>query len=103
MQTMTSQTYVFRVILLLGICLNSVHTVRIDLSDQQLTTVPRTLNRDVDILVLYHNYLNILNNNSFDQYPNLVELSLKHCTIKLIQEGTFDKQVKLQLISFIHN
>ena len=103
MQTMMSQIYVFRVILLLWICLNSVHTDRIDLSDQQLTTVPRTLNLDVEILILDDNVLNILNNSSFDLYPDLDVLSLKHCSSKLIEEGTFDKQVKLQMISLIHN
>ena len=99
---MTPPTCVLRVVFLLWLCLHPVRTVRVDLSRQQLNAVPRTLNRDVEILILNHNGLRTLNNSSFDLYPDLEELSLEYCKIELIQEGTFDRKVKLQIISFSH-
>ena len=103
LKKMTPPTCVLRVALLLWLCLHPVRTVRVDLSRQQLNTVPRTITRDVKILILNHNGLRTLNNSSFDLYADLEELSLEYCKIGLIQEGTFDRQVKLQIISFSHN
>ena len=100
---MTPPTCVLRVALLLWLCLHPVRTVRVDLSRQQLNTVPRTLTRDVEILIFNHNGLRTLNNSSFDLYADLEELSLEHCKIGLIQQGTFDRQVKLQILSFSNN
>ena len=55
------------------------------------------------ILILDRNNIQILNASSFDLYPDLVELSLAYCNITLILNGTFDRQVKLQIVSFNHN
>ena len=96
---MTPPTCVLRVVLLLWLWLHPVRTVRVDLSRQQLNTVPRTLTCYVEILILNHNGLRTLNISSFDLYADLEE----YCKIGLIQEGTFDRQVKLQIISFSHN
>ena len=75
----------------------------IDLSNQQLRTVPRTLNTDVDILILKYNDLRILDASSFDLYLNLVELSVEECNITAVLDGTFDRQTKMEKVSFRRN
>ena len=100
---MTYTNCVFSAVLVLWICLNSVRTVRVDLSDQQLSTVPRISNRDVGVLILYYNDLLTLDASSLDLYPDLEELSFGSLQYWIHTGGTFDRRVKLHIVSFVYN
>ena len=101
LQTMASPMFVIFLPLLWWVSRHQIYSI--DLSNQQLRTVPRTLNTDVDILILKNNDLRILDASSFDLYPNLVELSVEEYNITAVLDGSFDRQTKMEKISFRYN
>ena len=81
-----------------GVLVSILHLLRafkVDMSGQELTTVPQTIDPTVDRLILSNNQLITLDVGSFKRYVNLLELNMNNCEIKFIYEGTFLMQVKL--------
>ena len=81
-----------------GVLVSILHLLRdfkVDMSGQELTTVPQTIDITVDRLILSNNQLITLDVGSFKRYVNLLELNMNNCEIKFIYEGTFLMQVKL--------
>ena len=64
------------------------YAVTVDVSNQNLKTVPKTIDTSVTNLVLKKNSLIELNSSTFDIFMELCKLNLDHCGINYIFEGT---------------
>ena len=72
--------------------------VIVDISEQNITSVPQNLLPNVTELNLENNLINILDATSFDLYRGLVWLSVAHNPLRRIKDGTFDKCRRLQTL-----
>ena len=94
-----------------GLCLfwqfvnliSSIDMTQIDLSNQQLSTVPTNLSSDVISLNLEENSLSSLNAESFFNYPELEYLDLSYNELEVIGDGTFNQQTRLRNLNLRHN
>ena len=94
-----------------GLCLfwqfvnliSSIDMAQIDLSNQQLSTVPTNLSTEVISLNLEENSLSSLNADSFFKYPELEHLDLAYNELEVIGEGTFNQQTRLRGLSLRYN
>ena len=95
----------------IGLCLfwqfvnliSSIDMTKIDLSNQQLSTVPTNLSSDVISLNLDKNSLISLNADSFFNYPELEDLDLSYNELEVIGEGSFNQQTMLKRLTLRHN
>ena len=74
-----------------------------DQSNRQLTTVPSGLSSATTTLKLTNNLLGGLDANSFRNYPDLKKLYVDRNKIKVIQDGTFNQQTQLVQLYLAHN
>ena len=85
------------------VILHSGCAVTVDMSFQNLKTVPQTIETSVTNLILKYNDLYTLDGGSFNKFVELLELNVDFCGIYIIYSGAFAAQVKLIKLSMQYN
>ena len=83
--------------------IHSGRAIEVDMSGQNLITVPQTIGSNVTKLNLRGNALKILDDISFSTLVELLNLDLSSCHITFIYNGTFATQCKLEMLSLKNN
>ena len=96
----TSLGYMLVVVIVI---LHSGCAVTVDMSLQNLRTVPQTIEPSVTKLILKYNDLDTLDGGSFNKFVELLELNVDFCGIYIIYSGAFAAQVKLVTLSMRYN
>ena len=79
------------------------HAITVDMTGQNLGSVPQTIEPNVSNLVLQRNPLVTLHAGSFNAFLELLKLNVDYCKIEVIHDGTFAMQEKLKTISMKYN
>ncbi|XP_027019539.1 leucine-rich repeat-containing protein 17 [Tachysurus fulvidraco] len=75
----------------------------LDCQDCHLTAVQFGWPEDIDHLLLAHNRIKVLKDNTFSHFRNLLSLDLQLNEISLIEEGAFSGLTKLTTLLLQHN
>ena len=94
------QFYSYHTLLTVAIFVTFGERLSIDLSNQDLKTVPGFLDVSVTSLTLDGNIFETLNATSFHLYSMLETLLVRRCKTKYIKDGTFSNQDRLIKIDF---
>ena len=85
------------------LCLVTAVLITEDYTMSGLFAVPETQNPYVEVLFLKDNEIKRFTNLSFVSYPGLIELGASYCKLQVIQDGTFDHNIKLKILDVTHN
>ena len=86
--------------LILCICVTAEST-GVDLSHQDLTSVPQDIYKFVTVLLLEFNSIESVDNNSFVKYESVLMIGLQHNPLKVIGEDTFAKNRQLGTLHMV--
>ena len=80
---------------------NATEAERVDLSRQNLKSVPQDIYKFVTDLHLEFNYIESVDNESFANYESLLKIGLHYNPLKVIGENTFAKNCQLGSLGMI--
>ena len=103
MKQMITHHFVAWGLIVLVCILHLGRTITVDMTGQNLESVPQTIEPEVTNLVLHGNPLVTLHAGSFNTFLELLKLNVDYCEIEVINDGTFAMQVKLKTISMKYN